>query len=77
MSQVRAGHEIESEAGICRGKKGRLRENVSYLEMCPVDRLAESFSATPSFHLLKEMDNVPLIEFMYLVFTCMPGESYL
>ena len=49
MSQVRAGHEIESEAGICKGEKGRLRENVSYLEMCPVDRLAESFSAIPAF----------------------------
>ena len=29
------------------------------------------------FCLLKEMENVPLIEFMHLVFTCMPGESYL
>ena len=55
MSQVRAGHEFESEAEIRRGKKCRLRENVSYLEMCPVDRLGESFAAIPSFHLLKEV----------------------
>ena len=24
---------------------------------------------------LKKNENIPLVEFMYLVFTCMPGES--
>ena len=31
-------------------------------------------SAINSLHLLNE--DVPLVEFMYLVFTCMPGECY-
>jgi len=26
--------------------------------------------------LITELEYVPLVEFMYLVFTCMPGESY-
>ena len=31
---------------------------------------------TPSFHYEDYEEDAPLVEFMYFVFTCMPGESY-
>ena len=48
------------------------RELISTWKMSPTTKTRVAYELSPGMQVNTE--NVPLVEFMYLVFTCMPGE---
>jgi len=59
--------EHEGEPGRHKSKKNQ--KFLTVREACKA-----IFWSSPGFK--REQEDVPLVEFVYLVFTCMPGESY-